>query len=249
MDTIKELNEINLDQIVKNHGPYTPSPLAWEDHVLYFLLLDRFSDGKENLFKDIDEKLVKTGVTAPYSKEDNGNAVKNESSAEHWRKAGNLWCGGNFKGLMSKIGYLKRLGISAIWVSPIFKQVDCFDTYHGYGIQNFLEIDSNFGTREELKEFVSTAHKHGIYVILDIIFNHAGDVFAYESKHLPYNQETVYKIIGYRDKSGEPNIPFKYPVSDAEFPDGAVLATENCSTRKHLVRREKLEIGMKNQNV
>ena len=53
-------------------------------------------------------------------------------------------------------------------------------TYHGYGIQNFLDIDPHFGTREELRDVVDEAHAQGIYCILDVIVNHCGNVFEYK---------------------------------------------------------------------
>jgi glycosidase len=83
------------------------------------------------------------------------------------------------KGLKSKLGYLRRLGVTAIWISPVFKQVPFEATYHGYGIQNFLDVDPHFGTREDLRDLVDAAHQQGIYCILDIILNHAANVFGY----------------------------------------------------------------------
>ena len=105
--------------------------------------------------------------------------MQTEGDAARWREAGGHWVGGNLKGLTSKIGYLQRLGITALWISPIFRQVPYQDTYHGYGIQNFLDVDPHFGTREDLVKLVRTAHDHGIYVVLDIILNHSGNVFSY----------------------------------------------------------------------
>lgn len=72
-------------------------------------------------------------------------------------------------GIQSKLGYLRRLGVTALWIGPIFKQVQALETYHGYGVQDFLDVDPRFGTREELRTLVKEAHKLGIYVILDII--------------------------------------------------------------------------------
>jgi glycosidase len=95
-------------------------------------------------------------------------------------KKGDGWQGGTLKGLKSKLGYLRRLGVTAIWISPVFKQVAFRPTYHGYGIQDFLEIDPHFGTREDLRNPVDAAHQQGIYCILDIILNHSGDVFGYK---------------------------------------------------------------------
>jgi glycosidase len=85
------------------------------------------------------------------------------------------------KGIQSKLGYLRRLGITCLWLGPIFKQVQTDrHSYHGYAVHNFLEIDPNFGTKEHLRELVKSAHELGIHVILDIILNHSGDVFAYK---------------------------------------------------------------------
>ena len=59
------------------------------------------------------------------------------------------------------------------------KQRGHLDTFHGYGIQNFLDVDPRFGTRRDLVELVDAAHEHGIRIILDIIFNHSGFNWTY----------------------------------------------------------------------
>jgi glycosidase len=74
------------------------------------------------------------------------------------------------------------LGITGIWLSPVFKnRPERDDTYHGYGIHNFLEVDPRFGTIEDLCELVSRAHDRGMYVIFDIVANYTGDNWAYEA--------------------------------------------------------------------
>lgn len=84
---------------------FFPSPLAWEDQVLYFLLLDRFSDDKEQAYKGNDGEPAAGGHTPPYNPAiDNGNAVATPADASAWREAGGKWCGGNLQGLTSKIG-------------------------------------------------------------------------------------------------------------------------------------------------
>src|SRR5688572_4997641 len=153
--------------------PYFPSPATWEDQVLYFLMLDRFSDGQEDGYRDSHGAIV-SGTTPLFKAADAGNAITTPDDAAHWREAGGRWVGGTLEGLRSKLGYLQRLGVTAIWISPVFKQIVFQPTYHGYGIQNFLDVDRHFGTREDLKALVETAHQHGIYVILDIILNHVG---------------------------------------------------------------------------
>lgn len=221
----KTLGELDFTSL--RDRKFFPSPVAWEDQVLYFLMLDRFSDGKEKGYKDDRGKVVTSGTTPMFAPSDSGNAIKTPEEAQQWSEAGVQWLGGTLKGLTSKIGYLQRLGVTALWVSPIFKQVAFQESYHGYGIQNFLEVDPHFGTREDLKELVETAHQNGIYVILDIILNHVGDVFTYDAENTFW--PGPYAVKGFNDKEGKPTIPFraidlgKYPEA---FPDGAIWPAE-----------------------
>ncbi len=236
----ERLTQIDLESLVSSHQ-YFPSPIAWEDQVFYFLMLDRFSDGNENGYKDNAGNLVRSGMTPLYTPEDWENALKTEEDAKRWREAGAKYVGGTLQGLKSKIGYLKRLGIKALWISPIFKQVRFHETYHGYGIQNFLEVEPRFGTREDLQEVVRVAHENGIYVILDIILNHAGDVFSYEGdRDRPWTGET-YPVKGWNDKDGQPTIPFvKADPQNPPDPEGAVLPLEiqdpEAFTRKGYIK-------------
>jgi glycosidase len=133
---------------------------------------------------------------------------------------------------------LKRLGVTAVWVSPIFKQVSFKETYHGYGIQNFLEVDPHFGTKDDLKEMARVAHENGIYVILDIILNHSGDVFRYRPEFcccrkgessFPCWNGTQFEAQGFNNAYGEPVIEFKPvgPDEEAEvWPNGAIWPKE-----------------------
>ncbi|MBG1262269.1 alpha-amylase family glycosyl hydrolase [Nostoc commune] len=202
---VKQLSQLNLASYTSNKTFY-PSPNAWEDQVFYFLMLDRFSDGKENKYKDNSGNFVSNGVT-PLFTGDQNNATRTPEDAKRWRESGVKYLGGNLKGLTSKVGYLKRLGVTAIWISPIFKQVSFQETYHGYGIQDFLEVNPKFGSSEDLKELVQTAHANGIYVILDIILNHSGNIFTYEADNVNYNG-TPYQVKGFNDEKGKPSIPF-----------------------------------------
>lgn len=235
------LTDIDLHALIAGRT-YHPSPTAWEDQVLYFLMVDRFSDGRENQYRDNSNQLVTTGTTPPFQTAGNGNAVATPEEAAGWRDAGTTWVGGTLKGLESKLGYLKRLGVTAIWISPIFKQVKVCHTYHGYGVQNFLDVDEQFGTGDDLKSLVATAHRLGLYVILDITLNHAGDVFAYDPDRYWMEDPTThtrfldprwdgrrYPVHGYRDGSGAPSLPFT-PVDSADnpgsWPDGTIWPIE-----------------------
>ena len=188
--------------------------------MLYFLLVDRFSDNNENGYKDIAGNAVTTGSTRIFAPADNQNAIQNADDARNWRNAGTKFVGGNLAGLKSKIGYLKRMGVTAIWVSPIFKQVSFTETYHGYGIQDYLQVEPKFGSNEDLKDLVSVAHDNGIYVILDIILNHTGNIFSYDPNRQPNYKDkngsfdprwdgNPYPVLGFNDKRGNPSIPFR----------------------------------------
>lgn len=120
---------------------FYPSPTAWEDQVLYFLLPDRFPNDKETGYIDNEGHSVKDGGTPLFESQDNGNAVTNATDSKAWLDTGAKFVGGNLKGVTSKLGYLKRLGITAIWIGPLFKQVQKLETYHGYAVQNFLDIE------------------------------------------------------------------------------------------------------------
>jgi hypothetical protein len=225
-----------LDFVSLTDREFFPSPVAWEDQVLYFLMLDRFSDNREKDYIGNDGNIVTTGSTPAFAQSDARNAPRQE-----WVEAGNRFCGGNLPGLTSKIGYLKRLGISAIWISPIFKQIAAKETYHGYDIQHFLDVDPRFGTRDDLKKLVETAHASGIRIILDIILNHTGDVFGYHPDRYrtlrddgstfldPRWDGREYRVAGFRDENGNAALPFG-PVDlgshPSAFPDAAVWPKE-----------------------
>ncbi len=252
---LRSIQEIPFEDLLDK--PFFPSPHAWEDEVLYFLMLDRFSDNNEQGYRDNNNQLVNSGTTPPYAEGDRGNATSTEAGRTQWENAGGKFVGGNLNGLESKIGYLKRLGITAIWISPIFKQAPFLDTYHGYGIQDFLEVDPRFGTREDLVSLVRTAHQNGIRIILDIILNHSGDVFAYreEASRCEVKDENgnrlytfpcwqadgfIYPVKGWRDQQGMPDLAFDQPVPDPDYPDAAIWPLEFQSpevfTRKGQIR-------------
>lgn len=81
--------------------------------------------------------------------------------------------GGNLKGITERLGYLKELGISGVYLTPIFRS----NTNHKYNTFDYWEIDPDFGTEEDIRELVDTAHSLGIRVMLDAVFNHCGSEF------------------------------------------------------------------------
>jgi glycosidase len=200
-------------------------------------MVDRFSDGDEKGgYRDAHGQPVTTGATPLATSNDIGSVPYGR-----WLSEAAGWQGGTLKGLRSKLGYLRRLGVTAIWISPVFKQAAFEPTYHGYGIQNFLDVDPHFGTREDLRNLVDAAHQLGIYCILDVILNHAANVFGYRGAR--YQTDTgedrrvsdarwdgqPYAVEGFRNRDGQAILPFDPPDSatlDAAWPDGAIWPRE-----------------------
>lgn len=113
-----------------------------KDDMIYFILTDRFYDG------DIDN---------------NYDVDKNNPKKRH---------GGDLRGIIQKLDYIKSLGSTAIWITPIMKNEK--DGYHGYWIEDFSEVDPHLGTLEDMKELVKKSHDMDMKVILDYVVNHTG---------------------------------------------------------------------------
>ena len=95
------------------------------------------------------------------------------------QSGGERWQGGTLRGIRSKLDYLDNLGVTTLWIGPVFKQRAHLDTYHGYAIQDFLEVDPRFGSRADLIALVDAAHARGMRIVLDVIFNHSGCNWLY----------------------------------------------------------------------
>ena len=181
---------------------YHPSPSDWRDETLYFLLPDRFSDGQEQTRPLLDRRNLTAARPAP----PNGEAWR----WDLWAKSGaERWQGGTLRGIRSKLGYLKKLGVTTLWIGPIFKQRGHLDSYHGYGIQDFLDVDPHFGDRRELVELVADAHAAGLRIILDIIFNHSGPNWLYPPEtaggpFMPRYTSGRYPFGSWRGDQGQP---------------------------------------------
>lgn len=136
------------------------------DEVIYFLLPDRFENG--------DPDNDRGGLT--------GDRLVHGFDPAHK----GFFHGGDLRGLTQRLPYLQRMGITAIWVAPIFQNKpvqgpkgDESAGYHGYWVTDFTRPDSHFGTRAEFKALVDAAHARGMKVYMDIITNHTADVIGY----------------------------------------------------------------------
>lgn len=131
------------------------------DDVIYLLMPDRFANGDPKN----DDPLISKGL--------------------YDRVESRFYHGGDFQGIIKKLPYLKELGITAIWLNPIYdnnnqlNERETYDNraitdYHGYGAVDFYGVEEHFGDLDLYKELVDAAHKQGIKVIMDQVANHTG---------------------------------------------------------------------------
>ena len=133
---------------------------TWKNANIYFVLTDRFYNGD----------------------------TSNDNSYHRKRLSGDAdvatFHGGDIKGLTQKLDYLDKLGVNAIWITAPYEQMhgwtggknDAFPHYafHGYYALDWTYMDRNMGTIQDMKNFVTEAHKRGIRVVMDIVMNHTG---------------------------------------------------------------------------
>ena len=118
---------------------------------LYLIMPDRFSNG--NTENDVVPGMLENKVD------------RNEQFARH---------GGDFKGISNHLDYISDLGVTAVWLNPTQENDMKEGSYHGYAITDYYQIDRRFGTNEDFLQLVNDAHKKGLKVVMDMIFNHCG---------------------------------------------------------------------------
>jgi glycosidase len=131
------------------------------DDVIYLIMPDRFANGDPSN----DDPAVSRGM---------------------WdRQKPRYYHGGDFQGIIDRLPYLKDLGVTAIWLNPVYDNVNHLNErepadgqaiadYHGYGAVDYYGIEEHFGTLTQFRELVDAAHRHGIKVIQDQVANHTG---------------------------------------------------------------------------
>lgn len=139
-------------------APAVPKPFLWDNATVYFLLTDRFNNANPA----------------------NDHAYGRKDDAAPLRG----YMGGDLAGITAKIksGYFDSLGVNVIWLTPPVEQTHGATDegsgrsygFHGYWARDFSAVDANLGTEQDMRDFVDTAHAHGIRVLLDVVMNHVG---------------------------------------------------------------------------
>lgn len=159
LSIICSLSLISCQSSLKSSEVDSKDTFSWKSANIYFLLTDRFNAAESDTTRVGADK--ETAVLRGFE-------------------------GGNIKGVTNKIkeGYFQKLGVDAIWTTPVVRQIDDATDegtgvtygYHGYWTKDWTSIEPSFGTHQELKEFVETAHEAGIKVVMDAVLNHTGPV-------------------------------------------------------------------------
>ncbi|XVQ89284.1 alpha-amylase family glycosyl hydrolase [Microbispora siamensis] len=134
--------------------------------------------------------------------------------------------GGDWAGLTAKLDYIKNLGATAIWISPVSEQEPLSRdgneaSYHGYFTKNFATPNTHFGSATELQTLIDTAHAKGMKMILDVVPNHTADYLAGTS--------TTYSPSTYKPAAPLDNPSYYHHNGDCLF-NGTETRTqiENC---------------------
>ncbi len=118
------------------------------DDVIYLIMPDRFADGD---------------LTNDQPRESTGKYDRSDPMAYH---------GGDLQGIRQHLTYLHDLGVTALWLTPVWKNTD--SDYHGYHVVDFYAIDAHMGSLQEYQNLVADAHRLGMKVLIDFVANHTG---------------------------------------------------------------------------
>ena len=118
------------------------------DDVIYLIMPDRFADG------------------------DMANDRPAGSSAKYDRGNPMAYHGGDLRGIREHLGYLRELGVTTLWLTPVWKNTD--SDYHGYHVVDFYALDDHMGSMADYQALVNDAHHLGMKVLIDYVVNHTG---------------------------------------------------------------------------
>ena len=138
-------------------GLHVPSP-DWRDQVIYFLMIDRFDD-------------------ADPSNNDQG-------AGEYDPEDGAKYSGGDLAGIERRLGYIRDLGATSVWITPPvahqwWNQATRYGGYHGYWAEDFSRVDAHFGSLHDYRRLSRAIHGAGMYLVQDVVVNHVANYFGY----------------------------------------------------------------------
>lgn len=189
------LKDISGEGKVYNHIPpawqitvYNPdykTPKWWKHAIMYQIFPDRFfASGQPKLCKAPKNSLIHShwDDTPIYVKNEQGEVIR-------W-----TFFGGNLQGIIEKLAYLQSLGVTVIYLNPIFEA----ESNHRYDTGDYHKIASLLGSKEDLEKLIQKAKEHGIEIMLDGVFSHTG------SNSIYFNQKGEYNSVGAYQSTDSP---------------------------------------------
>ncbi|MCC0782226.1 glycoside hydrolase family 13 protein [Clostridioides sp. ES-S-0108-01] len=156
-------------------------PIWYKEGILYHIFVDRFNNGNRNGKVDNPKKnsfIYGNWEDIPmYIKDSQGDIIR-------WD-----FHGGNLRGIINKLGYLKKLGVTILYLSPIFEA----SSNHKYDTGDYKKIDPMFGDEDTFKELINKAKEKGISIVLDGVFSHTGADSKYFNMYGNYNSLGAYQ--------------------------------------------------------
>ena len=156
--------------------------------------------------------------------------------------------GGNIRGVIEKLDYLQGMGVTTLLINPLYLTLP--SAYHNYWPLHFMAVDPHLGTMADMQEFVAAAHKRGMKIVLDMVFNHSGPVIEYNEGYKFSREPKTVKDWKYPLKPSELAEPENFhrrgsidnwddpeQMKHGDFPGGLnQLATERPETQDILLK-------------
>jgi len=156
----------------------------WRDQVLYFVMTDRFADG---------------------------DPANNDQGAGEYRPGDKTrYQGGDFRGLVQRLDYIRGLGATALWITPPVANQwlspdGAYSGYHGYWAQHFKQVDPHLGLLSDYRALSDALHRQGLYLVQDIVVNHTGNFFSYGPRWRADDPERAWR--GWEAHDRSPPVP------------------------------------------
>ena len=176
-DNIEDINTISKEDMWKMSVNFDVPDWA-KGKIMYHIFVDRFNKGRKEPLEDMPNRTIHNSWNEEMIVGPNKDGIWNAD-----------FYGGDLKGIEKKLDYIKSLGVSIIYLSPIVWS----QSNHRYDTSDYEKIDPYAGTNNDLKDLCDKAHSLGIKVILDAVFNHTGNDSKYFNEYNNFQEIGAYQ--------------------------------------------------------
>ncbi len=181
---IKEVNLLDDNQIIRDEkGKLSVNfntPDWAKGKIMYHIFVDRFYRGSETKMKTMPRRIIHNSFSEDMIIGPDQNGIWN-----------NDFYGGDLEGIIEKLDYIKSLGVSILYLSPIVWS----QSNHRYDAADFSQVDPYVGCNDDLKRLCEKAHEKGMKVILDAVFNHTGNDSKYFNEYNTFDNVGAFQSV------------------------------------------------------